>query len=113
MFAQCLSKGAERFGTAPFDHQQQPRPVAIQHVGDGTVSSPGAGLVNSYPAHLAPVASCLGLLDVMDQHSPQTSISLTQQSDIPSPGIWALKSMTRASINKVKPLASRAQGTST
>src|SRR5260370_37064427 len=61
MFAQCLSKGAERFRTAPFDHQQQPRPVAIQHVTDATLFSPGAGPVNSYPAHVASVASSHGV----------------------------------------------------
>src|SRR5215468_3882498 len=75
MLAQRLSKGAERFGTTPFDHEQQP-PVAIQHVSYVTVPPAGAGLVNSDAAHLAPVAPCLGLLDVMDQYSPQTRIRL-------------------------------------
>src|SRR5258708_21679586 len=42
LFAQCLSKGAERFATAPFDHQQQPPPLAIQPADDVSVSSPGA-----------------------------------------------------------------------
>src|SRR6266403_1965541 len=70
MLAQCLGKGAERFATASFDHQQQTRTVAIQHVGHVTVPPPGAGLIDGDPAYSLPIASCLGLLDVMDQHSP-------------------------------------------
>jgi hypothetical protein len=76
MLAQGLSKGTERFGTAPFDHQQQPRTVAIQHVGHVTVPPPGAGLIDGDSAYRAPVAPCLDLLNVVDQHPPQTSIGL-------------------------------------
>jgi hypothetical protein len=62
MLAQCLGKGAERFGTAPFDHEQQTRTVAIQHVGYITVPPPGAGLIDGDPAHSLPIAPGLGLL---------------------------------------------------
>jgi hypothetical protein len=86
MLAQCLSKGAERFGTAPFDHQEQPRAVTIQHVGYVTVSPSGASLIDSDSAHRAPVAPCLSLLNVMDQHPPQTSIGLLQQIGHPIDG---------------------------
>src|SRR4029077_1750916 len=86
MLMQRLSKGAERFRTTPFDHEQQPRPVTIQHGGYVTVPPAGTGFINGDATHLAPVAPCLGLLDVMDQYSPQTSISLAQQIGHPIDG---------------------------
>src|SRR5258708_19634187 len=73
MFAQCLSKGAERFGTAPFDHHQQPPPVAIQHVWDVTVSYPGPALVNSYPPHPPPLPPPLPFPALLRHHPPQPS----------------------------------------
>jgi hypothetical protein len=79
MLAQCLSKAAERFATASFNHQQQPCTVAIQHVGYVTVPPSGAGLIDGDPPYSLPIAPCLGLLDIMDQHSPQTSVVLLQQ----------------------------------
>ena len=86
MLAQCLSKAAERFGTAPFDHQEQPRAVAIQHVGYVTVPPSGAGLIDGDPPYSLPIAPCLGLLDIIDQHSQQTSIGLLQQIRDPIDG---------------------------
>src|SRR5262249_415672 len=74
MLAQGLSKGTERFGAAPFDHQQQSRAVAIQHVGHVTVPPPGAGLIDGDSAHRAPVAPCLAFLHLMDHHPPQTPL---------------------------------------
>ena len=79
MFAQGLSKGTERFGTAPFDHQQQPPRRRNPARWSRTVPPPGAGLIDGDPSDRAPIALCMCLLNVMHQHPPQTSIVLIEQ----------------------------------
>ena len=61
-------------------------PSQFQHVGRLTVHPPGAGLIDGDSAYRAPVAPCLDLLNVVDQHPPQTSIGLLQLIGYPIDG---------------------------
>ena len=74
------------------------------------MSTPMAGLVDADLADSGEVLAAGDRLDVVEQHSPESGVLLTQDARRGLDRISRMSSIAGASNSRVKPLPSRAQG---